>query len=67
MDTALGFLIIIFCLIIYVIPALIAIIKKKRNTVAILAFNILLGWTFLGWVIAFVWSLTNDENKEISR
>jgi Superinfection immunity protein len=30
---------------------------------AIFALNLLLGWTFLGWVAALVWALTNSSVK----
>jgi hypothetical protein len=33
---------------------------SKRNASAIIALNLLLGWTFLGWVIALVWALKKD-------
>ena len=47
-------------LIIYLIPTIIAFMRGKRDRVAIGALNLLLGWTFLGWVLAFVWSLKSD-------
>lgn len=46
-------------LIIYFIPSIIG--WNKRNAGAIIALNILLGWTFIGWVIALVWALTHDN------
>ncbi|MGA7500764.1 MAG: superinfection immunity protein [Isosphaeraceae bacterium] len=42
----------------YFWPTLIARQRNHPNTAAILALNLLLGWTFVGWVIALVWSLT---------
>ncbi|MSU35992.1 MAG: superinfection immunity protein [Pedosphaera sp.] len=47
---------------IYFAPAIIGI--KKRNSTAILALNFLLGWTFVGWVIALVWALTKDVESQ---
>ena len=44
---------------IYFLPTLIGI--SKRNGCAIFVLNLLLGWTFVGWVIALVWSLTKDD------
>jgi hypothetical protein len=41
----------------YFIPTLVAIGCKHRNGTAIFVLNLLLGWTFLGWVIALVWAL----------
>ena len=43
---------------IYFIPAIIAVLKGHRNALAIAVLNLLLGWTFLGWVIALVWAFT---------
>ena len=42
----------------YFLPAFIAFRRKHHNRFAILALNLLLGWTFLVWVAALVWSLT---------
>lgn len=40
----------------YFLPSFIG--WNKRSSGAIIALNILLGWTFIGWVVALVWSLT---------
>jgi hypothetical protein len=56
-----GFLtLLIFFAAIYFLPTIIALARGKQNAVAILALNLLLGWTFIGWVVSFVWSLTSD-------
>lgn len=47
-------------LFIYFIPALNGYMSKKKNASAILALNLFLGWTVLGWIIALVWSITKD-------
>jgi hypothetical protein len=44
----------------YFLPSLEALGKRKRNAAAIVALNLLLGWTLIGWIVALVWSLTND-------
>jgi hypothetical protein len=49
-------LFVIFAL--YFIPTMVARSRKHRNSSAITALNILLGWTVLGWIIAFIWALT---------
>lgn len=46
----------------YLAPTLVAGIRNHRNVVAILALNILLGWTLIGWVAALVWSLTSQDH-----
>jgi len=42
----------------YLLPALIAMVRGHPNAVAIVALDLLLGWSLLGWVVALVWSLT---------
>ena len=44
----------------YFLPSIIAATSKPkhRQVDAIVALNLLLGWTLLGWVAALVWSLT---------
>lgn len=32
--------------------------RQHHNFAAIVATNVLLGWTVLGWIVALVWSLT---------
>ncbi len=48
--------------ILYFVPSVIAFIRRKRNFKAIAALNLLLGWSFLGWVAALIWSLLEDAN-----
>jgi ABC-type transport system involved in cytochrome c biogenesis permease component len=40
------------------LPTMIAFLRKHHSSAAILALNILLGWTGFGWIAAFVWSLS---------
>ena len=49
--------------IVYFIPTWIADSRKHQNVNAIFATNLLLGWTILGWVAAFIWSLTKGSSK----
>lgn len=44
--------------VLYFVPTLIANSRGHPNWPAICALNVLLGWTVLGWVASFVWSLT---------
>lgn len=43
----------------YFLPSLIAGIRDHRNRGAICLVNALLGWTFVGWVVALVWACMN--------
>jgi hypothetical protein len=42
----------------YMMPTIIALSRHHRDRNAIAILNLFLGWTFVGWVIAFVWSFT---------
>jgi hypothetical protein len=44
--------------VLYLVPAIIAVIRAHHNAIAITVVNFLLGWTFLGWVAALVWACT---------
>jgi hypothetical protein len=43
----------------YFLPAIIAAVRHTRNATAILLLNIFLGWTLIGWVVAFVMALSS--------
>lgn len=45
----------------YFLPTVIALLRKHHNIFALAALNVLLGWTFLGWVGALIWSLARTE------
>ena len=49
--------------ILYFVPAVNALLRGHKNAGAITALNLLLGWTLIGWVAAFVWSCTHVEAK----
>lgn len=49
----------LFLALLYVLPSLIAHGRGHRQRVAISVLNALAGWTFVGWLGALVWSLTN--------
>lgn len=55
----LGTLIIVLVLVVvHFLPSIIAFRRGHHNRIAILVLNILLGWTFIGWVVALVWACT---------
>lgn len=49
---------------IYLLPAFVALTRKHINTPAICVLNILVGWTFIGWVVALVWALVKSGDKK---
>lgn len=48
---------------VYLLPWFIAAWRDHNNQGAIALLNLLLGWTFLGWVAALVWSATNNVKE----
>lgn len=44
----------------YFLPSIIALVKSKRDTLAIFLLNLFLGWSVIGWVVALVWAAKND-------
>ena len=46
----------------YFLPSIIAGGRRKRNQWAIFVVNLFLGWTFVGWIVALVWSAAYEEN-----
>ena len=42
---------------VYILPSWIAWSRKHGSKGSIIAVNILLGWTGIGWLVAFIWSL----------
>ena len=56
-----GIILIIAAIVAYFVPTIIAVQDKKQNKTAIIALNVLAGWTFIGWVIALVWALTKEK------
>lgn len=64
MDSHIALLfLIVAALNLYFVPSIFAFKGEHQNAVAIFALNLLLGWTFVGWVVAFVWALTKPSVK----
>jgi hypothetical protein len=48
----------------YFTPSIIAIMRKKTNMAPIIIIDILLGWTFVGWVVALVWAAAAEKTPQ---
>jgi hypothetical protein len=48
---------------VYLIPTIIATVRRCHKSWAIVAFNLLLGWTAFGWGLALAWACTNRINR----
>ena len=55
-----GLILLIIMGIIYFVPTIVANNRNHRQFTAIFILNLFFGWTFIGWVAALIWSVTND-------
>ncbi len=55
-----SFIVLISVICIYFLPTITAFNKKHKNCSAIFVLNLFLGWTFIAWVLALVWSYTKQ-------
>ena len=49
----------LFLTLLYFLPSIIG--KDKRDAAGIFLLNLLLGWTLIGWVVAFLWACASDR------
>lgn len=47
----------------YWIPSVVAFRRNHANKNSIVALNLFLGWTFIGWVVSLVWSLSSGTGS----
>lgn len=52
----------LFLIAVYFFPAVLAEMRSHHSRGAIFVLNFLLGWTFLGWIIALVWACTGARS-----
>lgn len=45
----------------YFLPTIIVAFCNRRQTGAIAATNLLLGWTAIGWLFALIWAFVEDR------
>jgi hypothetical protein len=55
------FPLVLFGMIIYLSPIVIAALRRKQNLAPLLLVNILLGWTVIGWIICVIWAFSEDN------
>lgn len=59
-DAGFGFFLIGLILFGYFLPSFVALVRHNRQALAIFMLNLLLGWTVLGWIGAFVWAFVRE-------
>jgi hypothetical protein len=49
------------CLLLYFLPTIVAALRSHPSAGAIFAVNFFFGWTFIGWIICFVWAASGNS------
>ena len=65
MGTSFVVAVVVLAFALYFLPFFVAVDRKHRNVTAIGALTLLLGWTFIGWVVALVWALSKPAHPTI--
>jgi hypothetical protein len=69
MGWVLGFIwllpFIVFGIILYVMPTVIAVARSHRNATSIGILNFFLGWTILGWIFCLIWAFSSNTQRQI--
>lgn len=55
--------IVLICILIYFAPLAVALLRSSHLVGAVAIVNIFLGWTFIGWVIAFVMAVLPESKN----
>jgi hypothetical protein len=63
MDDSIRAALILVLVMFYFTPSAVAAHRAHKNFKAIIALNVLLGWTTLGWIGALVWALTANTER----
>jgi Superinfection immunity protein len=52
-------------IVLYFFPTFVARGCRHKHTLAIFVLNLLLGWTLLGWILAFIWSCVGERRAAV--
>lgn len=61
-DNTVFVILLLLCLIIYMLPTLIAYARDVPSRQTITVVNIIFGWTLIGWFIAFLWAMLAETS-----
>lgn len=61
----LGFIILIFLVAIYFLPAIIAYRRNAKAKLGIAILNVALGWSGLGWLGALIWAVVGEKENQV--
>ena len=56
-------IIVLICILVYFAPLGVALLRSSHLVGAVAIVNIFLGWTFIGWVVAFVMAVLPESKN----
>ena len=59
-----GVIVLVSC---YFMPTIVALVRDKRGAGGVALVNFFLGWTVIGWLLAFVWASSGKTRSENRR
>ena len=57
---------VLLLVVLHFIPTIIAFCRGHQSKLGILGMNLLLGWTGIFWIWAFIWSLCNPKSNSVT-
>ena len=57
----------IMAVLLYFLPTIVALSRGHLSGLAIFLLDLFLGWTLIGWIIAFIWSCTGNTEANFYR
>ena len=58
--------ILFLALFMYFLPTYVAARRERKDKWIIFFLNLFLGWSFAGWLVALIWALMKDHQKQIN-
>ena len=52
-----------FGVVVYLLPTIVAALRRKQAMTPILVLNILGGWSVIGWIIALAWAFAPEKQS----
>ena len=56
---------ILFLIVLYWLPTLIAIVRQTHSALGVAMLNFFLGWTVVGWFLALFWALAAHSGPHV--
>lgn len=59
-------ILIVFWFAVYMVPTIVAVIRKVPNMGSVVVINLLLGWTLVGWVVALAMAVRSGNGTVVN-